>query len=192
MQGEEAAKVFFAPGRLTRVGALPPTALMSLQDAGSVATLDGEAHRLRKQMFMSLMQPDWLARVTAEFEAQWRSRLPVWERAGEVRLFPEVSSIQFRAFCGWGGVPLTETETEATRRTREIRAMIDGAGSGGPRNCGGLLLRSRTEKWARHLYNPGRPHSGGGASRTRYRVSFPCIVIGMASCWMSGSRLSSS
>lgn len=45
MQGAEAAEVFFAPGRLTRVGALPSTVLMSLQDAGSVATLDGEAHR---------------------------------------------------------------------------------------------------------------------------------------------------
>lgn len=49
MQGEEAARVFFVPGRLTRVGALPLTTLLSLQDAGSVATLDGEAHRLRNR-----------------------------------------------------------------------------------------------------------------------------------------------
>lgn len=52
--GEEAARMFYAPGRFTRRGAIPPTALRLLQDKGSVATLDGDAHRRRKAMFLSL------------------------------------------------------------------------------------------------------------------------------------------
>lgn len=61
--GEEATRAFYEPGRFTRRGALPPTALMLLQDRGSVALLDGEAHRQRKAMFMSLMSPAAIARL---------------------------------------------------------------------------------------------------------------------------------
>jgi fatty-acid peroxygenase len=149
MQGPKASEVFFAPGRFTRVGALPLTSLMSLQDTNSVATLDGEPHRWRKQMFMSLMTPDSLARMSASFEAQWLDQLPRWERTGEFPLFPEVGAILLRAVCAWAGIPLDESEVR--RRTREIRAMIDGSGSAGPRNWRGLLLRSGTERWARNM-----------------------------------------
>jgi fatty-acid peroxygenase len=48
--GEEAARVFYHPDRFTRRGALPITALLLLQDRGSAATLDANAHRHRKRM----------------------------------------------------------------------------------------------------------------------------------------------
>ena len=38
MRGEEGAKVFYVPDRVTRKGALPITVLKLLQDKGSVAT----------------------------------------------------------------------------------------------------------------------------------------------------------
>lgn len=52
MVGEDAARAFYHPGRFTRRGAIPPTTLRLLQDKGSVQLLDGEAHRLRKAMFL--------------------------------------------------------------------------------------------------------------------------------------------
>jgi hypothetical protein len=57
VRGEDAARMFYHPGRFTRRGALPPTAMALLQDFGSVATLDGEMHRQRKAMLMSLFGP---------------------------------------------------------------------------------------------------------------------------------------
>ncbi len=57
VRGEDAARMFYEPDRLTRNGALPPSTLSLLQDKGSVATLDAEAHRHSKAMFMPLMTP---------------------------------------------------------------------------------------------------------------------------------------
>lgn len=58
VMGEAAARMSYAPGRFTRKMPLPPNAFFLLQDVGSVALRDGEHHRLRKRMFMSLMTPE--------------------------------------------------------------------------------------------------------------------------------------
>lgn len=147
--GEEAAKVFYEPGRFTRRGAMPPTTVRLLQDIGSVQLLDGEAHRRRKGMFMSLMGPQSIANLSERMAAQWLDRLGRWETEGTVVLHDEVEEILCRAACEWAGVPLSEPE--ARRRTREMEAMIEGAGSAGPRMWRGLLLRARTERWLRKI-----------------------------------------
>lgn len=149
MMGEEAVRVFYEPGRFTRVGALPQTTLRLLQDKGSVALLDGDAHRRRKEMFLSLADPGGSERLAEVMEDQWRARIGRWESMDKVVLFREAEEIFCRAVCEWAGVPLTESE--AGRRTREFSAMIEGAGSVGPRNWRGLLLRARSERWMRDL-----------------------------------------
>ncbi len=147
MTGEEAAEMFYEPGRFTRKGALPQTTLRLLQDRGSAQVMDGEAHRHRKGMFMSLMTPDGIRRLSDEMADHWHARVGKWKGMGEVVLFHEVEEILCRAVCGWAGVPLADSE--AKQRTREFGAMIDGAGSVGPRNWRGLVLRQRTERWIR-------------------------------------------
>jgi fatty-acid peroxygenase len=149
MVGEVAAEVFYEPDRFTRKGALPQTTLRLLQDEGSVAVLDSESHRERKRMFMSLMTPASRERLADATEAQWREHLAKWEAMDEVVLHDEAREIMCRAVCGWAGVPLAEFEVE--QRTREFAAMIEGAGTFGPRNWVGLLLRRRTEAWIQGL-----------------------------------------
>ncbi|WP_207461507.1 cytochrome P450 [Azospirillum sp. SYSU D00513] len=147
ISGEEAARLFYDTGRFTRNGAMPQTTLRLLQDKGSVQTLDGEAHRVRKRMFLSLVAPEALRRMREVFAAQWRSAIPKWQDMGEAVLFPEAREILCRGVCAWAGLPLGDEE--ARQRTAEFGAMIDGAGSAGPRAWRGLLLRSKTERWAR-------------------------------------------
>ncbi len=147
MMGEEAAEVFYEPGRFTRKGALPQTTLRLLQDKGSAQVMDGEAHRWRKRMFMSLMTPEGIRRLADAVDDRWRARIGEWKGMHEVVLFHEVEEILCRAACEWAGVPLAEPEAE--RRTREFAAMIEGAGSVGPRNWRGQILRARTERWIR-------------------------------------------
>lgn len=149
VMGEDAARMFYEPGRMTRRGALPPTALASLQDFGSVATLDGAEHRRRKQMFLEILDPGAVGRLASCFEELWRDEVARWERMDQVVLFDEVSLLLCRAVCRWAGVPIDRST--ARRRTHELLAMIDGAGAVGPRNWRGLLLRARTERWARGL-----------------------------------------
>lgn len=148
-QGEDAARLFYGGDLFTRRGAIPPTTLRLLQDEGSVQTLDGEAHRWRKALFLSVLGADSVARLAGAFEAEWRARLPAWERAGRIVLLDEAHGILCRAACAWAGVPLPERD--ADRRTREFVAMIDGAGSAGLRSIRGLLRRRSTERWARDV-----------------------------------------
>jgi fatty-acid peroxygenase len=146
--GEEAARMFYHPDRFTRVGAMPLTTLVLLQDRGSVGTLSGEAHRHRKQMFLSQLTPEAVRRLADLVSARWRQRFGLWRAASRVVLHDAVEGVLCRAACDWAGVPLERSEAAA--RTREFSAMIDGSGSIGPRAWRGLLRR-RTEKWARKL-----------------------------------------
>jgi fatty-acid peroxygenase len=149
VMGEDAAAMFYQPDRFTRKQAMPPSALMLLQDRASVQMLDGDAHRRRKHMFMSLMHADHLHHITAILEAHWRRRIPKWADSGQVVLHDEVEQLLCSAVCEWAGVPLTEAGV--AQRAGEFAAMIDGAGAIGPRNWKGQLLRSRTEDWARSI-----------------------------------------
>ncbi|WP_420473922.1 cytochrome P450 [Noviherbaspirillum sp. ST9] len=147
--GEDAAEMFYHPGRFTRKQALPPTALMLLQDVGSAQVLDGDAHRHRKRMLMSLVDEDRVRDLVANFEDAWQARIPAWTAMEQVVLHTEVEQLLCAAVCQWAGVPLTPAAVE--QRAGEFAAMIDGAGAIGPRNWRGLLLRVRTEEWARSI-----------------------------------------
>lgn len=149
MMGEEAAGAFYQPGRFTRRGAMPITALKLLQDRGSVQLEDDEAHRRRKQMFMSVMTPPHAARLAKEAANHWHDYVRRWENQETTVLLDEVKQLLCRAVCAWAGVPLAENEV--VRRAREFGSMIEGAGAVGPRNWRGLLLRARSERWSRSV-----------------------------------------
>ena len=132
MSGAEAASVFYDDDRLTRRKALPPTALTLLQDKGSAALLDGRPHRHRKEIFLRVMRPgrfDGLVELTA---AEWRSAAERWQRRAGVVLHEAAQEVLCRAVCTWAGVPLPESEVPL--RTGEFAAMVDGAGTVGPRD----------------------------------------------------------
>lgn len=154
MRGPDAARLFYTPGRFTRKGAIPPTVLMLLQDFGSVATLDGAAHRCRKALMMSLLTPDYQARMVACFEDALHARFAAWPARQAVVLLHEAEGALTEAVCRWAGVPLTSRGLE--RRTEELAAMVDAAGSFGPRNLRAQLLRQRCERWARTLVDAVR------------------------------------
>lgn len=160
MQGAEAARVFYAPDRFTRRRSMPPTTLWLLQDRGSVQQLDGEEHRHRKKMFLHLLGPDRVPNLAETVRREWLDSLSRWEDEEEVVLHDAARGVLCRAVCAWTGVPVSTRETE--RRRRELGAMIDGAGSAGPRNWWAQLLRVRTERWARDLVRRVRSRGSRG------------------------------
>ncbi len=148
-RGEEAARMFYVPGRFTRCRAMPQTALRLLQDVGSVQTLDGPAHRQRKAMFVELARPGRVAELVERMRREWLARLPRWQHDDRVVLHDQVREILCRAVCDWAGVPLPASQLR--RRTRELAAMIEDAGSFGPRSWRGLWLQRRAERWIGRL-----------------------------------------
>jgi len=164
VQGAEAARMFYTPGRFSRTGALPPTTLRQLQDKGSVATLDGSDHAHRKALFMGAMGGGAVDRAADLLEAEWLASLPRWQAAGSIILSAEINRILTRVACRWAGVPLDVAEESA--RTAEFAAMIDGAGSAGLRAARGLWRRRRTERWARRHVLAARADPWPAASDT--------------------------
>jgi fatty-acid peroxygenase len=86
MQGVEAAEQFYQPDRFTRRGALPLFALTLIQDLGSVMVMDGEDHRRRKEMFLSLMSSEAIARLAERTGFYWRNSVRKWEGKRQVVL----------------------------------------------------------------------------------------------------------
>ena len=154
VRGEDAARMFYQPGRFTRRHALPAASLALLQDFGSVLALDGDAHRKRKAMFMSLYGPLERQRLVGLAAAQWRAGFARWPALSAVAVHDAAQDVLCRAACQWAGVPVIAAD--ARQRTAEFAAMIDGAGAAGPRNWRALLLRRRTERWARALIDAVR------------------------------------
>lgn len=147
--GYDAARMFYEGDRFTRKGAMPPPTLHLLQDKGSVQLLDGDAHRWRKRMFISLLAGPESGRLADAAAEQWHAAIPRWAARDKVVLLDAVQEILCRAACAWAGVPLAESDVK--QRTRELAAMVEGAGSFGPRNWWAQLLRRRTERWIRGI-----------------------------------------
>jgi len=149
LRGEEAARLFYDTDRFKREGAAPSLAQKTLFGEGGVQGLDGEPHRHRKAMFMSMMTPEAIERMADIVTRRWREYLERWEQQEEVVLFDESSRLITEAVCEWAGVPLPEEDVD--RRTDEFLALIEGATSIGYRQWRGRRARSRSESWLNGL-----------------------------------------
>lgn len=150
LRGAGAAEFFYGADRFTRVGAMPRSVLHSLQDEGSVQTLDFDPHRRRRAIFLDVLgeaRREALANLVAE---EWAARWQEWQgSATPVSLIQASGQALTDASLRWLGIECTPEERR--RLADEFLAMIDGAGSFGPRNWHGRRLRLRTERWAREL-----------------------------------------
>jgi fatty-acid peroxygenase len=169
MQGAEAAEQFYFPGRFTRRGAMPRFALKLLQDYGSVQMLDREDHHLRKRMFLSMMTPEKLSYLAELTAFHWWAQARRWQEMESVVLLHEAYVPLCAAVCEWAGLQLREGTVR--RRAEEFEAMIEGAGTFGPRNWQGRRMRAHTEKWARKIIR--RIRSG----RMRVPAGSPAATI---------------
>jgi len=153
VQGAGWAEMFYDCARFTRRGGLPLSALMLLQDVGSVMTLDGAEHRHRKAMFLDIMGPEASRQMAGTARREWERRLSDWEGLRGINLFDEMRELLFWAVCTWAGVPLGP---EAPQRLYEIAEMAESSARVGPRNWRTQLLRARTEHWARQIIREAR------------------------------------
>ena len=147
MSGEKAARLFYDSRRFKRKGAAPRRLQKTLFGQGGVQGMDGEAHRLRKQMFLSLMTPGRRAQLTRLAAERWRASIGDWEKRDRVVLLRELQEVLCHAVCVWAGVPLGAWELKA--RTRDLAAMIDGSGAMGARHWRGRMAHQRAKQWTR-------------------------------------------
>ncbi|MCC5891525.1 cytochrome P450 [Exiguobacterium sp.] len=145
--GEDGAELFYDAERFVREDAAPKRLLKTLFGEDGVQTLDGPAHTHRKRMFMSLMFPENIDRLTRLVGREWERAL---DRAtGETVLYGTSQQVLMRAVCEWAGVPLAEEEVE--KRTDEMRLLFESGTALGPKHFRGRQARSSAEAWVREM-----------------------------------------
>ncbi|MDB8801116.1 cytochrome P450 [Romboutsia sp. 1001216sp1] len=143
--GEEAAKIFYDSELFKRNGAAPKRVQKTLFGIGGVQSMDGESHRHRKNLFMSLTNSHHQNQLSKLVMDKLQSSISKWEGNKEIVLFDEVKYILCWVACNWAGVPLLESEVK--ERAEDFSAMVDALGAVGPRYWKGKIARSRAEEW---------------------------------------------
>lgn len=146
MRGAEAARAFYDQDKFLRHGAMPTRAQKTLVGVDGVQSLDGAAHRHRKQLFIShLMNHERISELAELNRMHWHSALALWPVHEEMVLFDLAQNTLCRSVCAWAGVPLPPSE--CSRRAKEFGRMIDSGARFGWHHWRGRLARTSSEKW---------------------------------------------
>jgi fatty-acid peroxygenase len=157
LRGAAAAELFYSGERVTRAGATPMSALLRLQDFGSVQMLDGEAHRVRKTLFLELANPRRVRELCAVTAQEWLATFERLPQRAPVALFDVTREILTRAVLRWSG--LICDEAEIGKRLVEFSEAIEATGAIGPRHWRARLLRWRSERCGRRIIRDVRAGS---------------------------------
>lgn len=155
MSGQKAAKIFYNNDYFERKGVLPKIVETTLMGKNGVQGLDGIAHQVRKEMFMSIMTPENLRLLNYYTLKQWEINSTNWTNK-DIVLFDEAQIIMCQVAYKWAGIPLQENEIK--QRATDLGKMIDGFGSVGPRFWQGYCARKDSEKSIRKIITDIRSH----------------------------------
>lgn len=162
MTGHDAAALLYDAHRFVRRGAAPEPLRKTLFGEGGVQGLDDESHRHRKAMFMSLMAPERLTRLSAIATDWWGVYADRWTAMNRVVLYDASHEILTRTICEWAGVAVSETELPA--RTQQLTALFDQAGAVGLGHLRSRLARKQADQWLEDVIRgirAGRPEPPG-------------------------------
>lgn len=149
MSGKEAAEKFYDQNLFTREGAMPRRIKETLIGKKGIQTLDGAAHKHRKQLFLRIMEQSQIDQIIYLTKKQWQSNCRHWDRKKQIILFDEATRLFFQVACKWAGVPLKASE--ARQKSQDMSAMIDAFGAVGIRHLKGRCARNRSECWAYNI-----------------------------------------
>src|SRR5690606_30157338 len=131
LRGPEAVRFFYDERHVTRAGVVPEPIKGTLFGKGGVHGLDGQAHRTRKAMFLTVLaDPDSVARLIGRVGEAWEARAATWPGRERVVLFDEAAAVIAEGVCAWAGVPVDDPEGIAA----DMVAMVDGFATLGPRH----------------------------------------------------------
>jgi fatty-acid peroxygenase len=174
MRGREATRFFYEGGRFDRSHTIPKSVTHLLQDEGSVQTLEGAAHRRRKELFLGLLTGAGEQRLVETFSAELERTVRGGVGAGAgsadpgIRLIDLVNVVLTRAVGEWAGLP-AETTLEL-ERTDMLARMVEHAGDVGPANWITRWQRRGTERLLQAAIENARREPGSVPSGSALAV----------------------
>ncbi|MEO4054890.1 cytochrome P450 [Solibacillus sp. CAU 1738] len=149
MIGEEAAKLFYDTDKFQRNGAAPNRVVQTLFGENSVQTLDGAAHRHRKEMLMSVMTKEEVARIVDIVKLKWEQAIDQWSQKDQIVFYNEMKELLCKVAFQWIGNPLHEQDTK--KLTEELAAMFETPTIFGISHWIGRSHRNQVEKNMKQL-----------------------------------------
>ncbi|MEV4937267.1 cytochrome P450 [Streptomyces zaomyceticus] len=144
LHGPAAVDFFYDERHVLRHGALPGPVLDTLFGRGAVHTLDGDSHRVRKELFTNrLMTPDAVDGLGHLAREHWL-RTVDGLRGSRAVLFDEMAVALAAAVGEWVGAPLAD-RAAVRRLAEDCVSMVDGFATPGPRHWKARQARSRQE-----------------------------------------------
>ncbi|MGK5681207.1 cytochrome P450 [Actinoplanes sp. URMC 104] len=154
ISGPDAARFFYDERHLERRTALPEPVVSTLFGKG-VHTLDDEAHKARKALFVALlMHEDGIDTLAALTGKVFDEAADGWRGGDAVSLFDETAKVLADAVTRWTGVPEDAFDRDAL--TADLVAMVDGFATAGPRHFRARAARRRQEKHFARLIEDAR------------------------------------
>ncbi|MDF2446998.1 MAG: fatty-acid peroxygenase [Moraxellaceae bacterium] len=150
LRGQDAAELIYNGELFQRAGAAPLRLQRTLFGRGGVQTLDGQAHRRRKAMFMSVLgSPQNVRALNRLVGRELAATAQGWAENGDVDFYGELRTVLTRAVCDWAGLPLDEDEVAL--RTEQLTALFDQARLFGPPHWRAWTMRKAAERWCGQL-----------------------------------------
>lgn len=153
VRGQAGVELFYDTDRVKRDGAMPPFIQAPLFGNGAVHTLDGEAHRVRKNTLADHAYEDEpVARFKQLVAEELETTLARW-RGTPGNIYDDLALSYGRAALRWAGIPGTvkELETQARRMSRLLDTF--GKVAGTPI---AYFERYRLDKWYEQLITDTR------------------------------------
>ncbi|MFC0527457.1 cytochrome P450 [Phytohabitans kaempferiae] len=152
--GPGAARFFYEERGIHRHGAIPGPVMDTLFGRGGVHSLDGVDHRLRKAMFLKVLNGDGAGLLERHAAEAWDAAAETWATRDRIVLFDEASRVLARTVAPWAGVRVAESEVDGL--AADLVSMVDGFGSLGPRHWRARRARARRERWLTDLVTRAR------------------------------------
>ena len=147
MGGQEATELFYDPDKFVRRNAAPKRMLDTIIGRGSVLSLDGEAHKHRKAMFMSIMTPNELDRLKQLTRQEWQNAINKWTQQKEIILYDEAKLLMTKVACQWAGVPISNDVKELNNRAALLSTLFESPATMGVSFFKGKEARNEAESW---------------------------------------------
>lgn len=154
VRGAKGVRLFYDSERVKRSGAMPLPIQGSLFGAGSVHTLDDEAHRHRKATFVKVCYDDaQVERIKPMVEAEIREALARWRKHSD-SVYDSAVIAYGRASMRWAGIEGRDSELD--KQARRLGDIVEGFAHLNLDHLKAWLNRRLTDRWCAKLIREQR------------------------------------
>jgi len=146
LRGREGVDLFYDTERVARREATPSAIARTLYGDGAVHTLDGAAHRHRKQLFLDVTAPRLVSELGDRVSEKWAREIDRWVERGTATVLPAAARVFGEAVQEWAGAG--DVPAVMARRSRDLVQIIDGSATPSTAWFRARRARRRADAWA--------------------------------------------